>query len=311
MRGLRLSRAIVTAVAWPGRSGCNRTSRPSRDLSPNTPASGDAGAGRLAHDRLCRPGDFPVPAPAPATVDAYRPSWPRSRPRRGAHRRPARAIDYWSGGGVLRWNEILRELVARYNLPPRAARTAPTRARTPRTRSRTRVSRSPTRPTPRARYSYVSVAQYEALKVAWFYKYQYNRPSPSKSDSGVQALMPDRPARLSVRGRGALRRVRGAAQAALPARPWRRSRAAAEQREAALLSGRPRPATSRRVSPWARRSRPCSRARGTDGCRTAGGSPGGHAGPLRHRAPGRGPVAQHGDAARAAACSRFGQVRPG
>ncbi|HKR09425.1 MAG TPA: hypothetical protein VJS39_09565, partial [Gemmatimonadaceae bacterium] len=28
------------------------------------------------------------------------------------------SISYWSGGGVLRWNQIVRELVARYNLPP-------------------------------------------------------------------------------------------------------------------------------------------------------------------------------------------------
>ena len=29
-----------------------------------------------------------------------------------------KAIDYWSGGGVLRWNEIMLELVARADLPP-------------------------------------------------------------------------------------------------------------------------------------------------------------------------------------------------
>ena len=28
------------------------------------------------------------------------------------------AVRYWTGAGVLRWNEIQRELVARYNLPP-------------------------------------------------------------------------------------------------------------------------------------------------------------------------------------------------
>ena len=27
-------------------------------------------------------------------------------------------IKYWSAGTVLRWNEIMRELVAKYNLPP-------------------------------------------------------------------------------------------------------------------------------------------------------------------------------------------------
>ena len=39
-------------------------------------------------------------------------------------------------------------------------------------------------------YSYVTVAQFEALKVAWYYKYLYNRPSPSKVDRGIQALIP-------------------------------------------------------------------------------------------------------------------------
>jgi hypothetical protein len=27
-------------------------------------------------------------------------------------------MKYWGAGGILRWNEILRELVAKYNLPP-------------------------------------------------------------------------------------------------------------------------------------------------------------------------------------------------
>ncbi|WP_204325134.1 hypothetical protein, partial [Stenotrophomonas maltophilia] len=27
-------------------------------------------------------------------------------------------INYWSAGAVLRWNEIMRELVAKHNLPP-------------------------------------------------------------------------------------------------------------------------------------------------------------------------------------------------
>ena len=39
-------------------------------------------------------------------------------------------------------------------------------------------------------YSYVTVAQFEALKAAWHYKYLYNRPAPSRVDSGIQTLMP-------------------------------------------------------------------------------------------------------------------------
>ena len=67
---------------------------------------------------------------------------------------------------MLRWNQILRELVARFNLPP-----APKRRRHA-TRSRTRSNpfadpQFPFSNPPYAAraYSYVSVAQYEALKV--------------------------------------------------------------------------------------------------------------------------------------------------
>jgi hypothetical protein len=39
-------------------------------------------------------------------------------------------------------------------------------------------------------YSCVSVAQYDALKAAWYYKYLYNRPSPAKADNRVTAWVP-------------------------------------------------------------------------------------------------------------------------
>ena len=98
---------------------------------------------------------------------------------------------------MLRWNEILRELVARADLPPAPrATTAPTRLPTPRTRSPIPQFPFANPPYAARAYSYVSVAQFEALKVAWYYKYQYNRPSPSKVDSGIQAADADhRPAR--------------------------------------------------------------------------------------------------------------------
>ena len=100
-------------------------------------------------------------------------------------------MDYWSRGGVLRWNEILLELVAKANLAP-----APLPNGTYPFPDANNPFADPTFPfanppyAARA-YSYVSVAQYEALKVAWYYKQLYNRAAPSRVDSGVQALRPD------------------------------------------------------------------------------------------------------------------------
>src|SRR4029077_16879061 len=39
-------------------------------------------------------------------------------------------------------------------------------------------------------YSYVSAAQSDALKTAWYWKFQYNRLSPAKIDNTSSALIP-------------------------------------------------------------------------------------------------------------------------
>jgi hypothetical protein len=90
----------------------------------------------------------------------------------------------------MRWNQILRELVARYNLPP-----APSDQGgypVPDAENPFGDPQFPfANPVYAARaYSYVSAAQYDALKSAWYWKYQYNRLSPAKNDTGVRALMP-------------------------------------------------------------------------------------------------------------------------
>ena len=91
---------------------------------------------------------------------------------------------------MLRWNQTLRELVARYNLPP-APRSDGSYvfpdAENPFADPEFPFSNPPY--AARA-YSYVSVAQFEALKAAWAYMYQYRRPSPYRVDSGISSLMP-------------------------------------------------------------------------------------------------------------------------
>ena len=81
--------------------------------------------------------------------------------------------------------------MARHDLPPapRDDGTYPA-SRTPRTRSPIPQFPFANPPYAARAYSYVAVAQFEALKAAWFYKYLYNRPSPSRSTAASQALMP-------------------------------------------------------------------------------------------------------------------------
>lgn len=96
-------------------------------------------------------------------------------------------INYWAAGGVLRWNETMRELVAKYNLPPfqNADGTYPI----PSSANPFAYPLFPFANPPYAAraYAYISAAQYDALVACWYYKKLYNRPAPSTTDSVIVA----------------------------------------------------------------------------------------------------------------------------
>ena len=93
------------------------------------------------------------------------------------------AVTYWADGGIRRWNQIARQLVAKYNQFPNYL--TPTIGQL----SSTDPANPKASPSFAARvYALLSVAQYDALVVAWRAKYQYNRPS--LETQGVIARMP-------------------------------------------------------------------------------------------------------------------------
>jgi hypothetical protein len=100
------------------------------------------------------------------------------------------AIAYWSAGSVLRWNEIMRELVAKHNLAP-----APNADDTYSFPDAANPFNYPTFPFANPPYSarayaYAAVAQYDALVAAWHYKNLYNRASAYNTDASIAALVP-------------------------------------------------------------------------------------------------------------------------
>ncbi len=99
-------------------------------------------------------------------------------------------IQYWSAGAVLRWNEIMRTLVAKHNLPPyqNLDGTYPAPAST----NPFAYPQFPFANPPYAAraYAYVSAAEYDALVTAYHFKKLYNRSAPYVNDPTVQALIP-------------------------------------------------------------------------------------------------------------------------
>jgi hypothetical protein len=98
-----------------------------------------------------------------------------------------KAVEYWGAGATYRWNEIARELAAKYNLAPAAnaeGKYPVPDAANPLADPKFPFANPPY--TARA-LAYLSVAQYDALVSAWNYKFKYNRAAPA----GVSRLLPE------------------------------------------------------------------------------------------------------------------------
>ena len=155
------------------------------------PSKTDLNAGTWKPILLTGPTEFAVAAPIATTTPDYIAqvneikTWQASLTEA-----EKKIVEYWSAGAVLRWNEILRELVAKHNLPPyqNPDGTYPV----PNANNPLAYPQFPFANPPYAAraYAYVSAAQYDALVAAWHYKKLYNRAAPYNVDATVNALIP-------------------------------------------------------------------------------------------------------------------------
>ena len=161
------------------------------DLAPLQPAKTDIDAGTWKTVLLTGPTEFPVAAPIATGTPEYIAQVNEIKTWQADLTSEEKdIIKYWSAGAVLRWNEILRELVAKHNLPPyqNADNTYPfPNANNPLAYPLFPFSNPPY--AARA-YGYVSAATYDALVAAYYYKKLYNRAAPYNVDATVTALIP-------------------------------------------------------------------------------------------------------------------------
>jgi len=256
-------------------SGCENAAEPGERLPPLDAASLDADAGSWRMIVLAGPDQFAVAAPQAAGSDAYQAELGAIRAAQGSlTAAQRRSVEYWSGGGVLRWNQVARELVARFNLPPapRADGSYPV----PDAENPFADPQFPFANPPYAAraYSYLSVAQFEALKAAWYWKFRYNRSSPARVDGGIRALVPIGALPAYPSEDAVLSGVTAEVLKVLfPAAVEEITKLAAEEREAALLSGKASPSDIAAGLALGKAVAAVVVARaGTDGMRTAGGN---------------------------------------
>lgn len=171
---------------------CNKDVEGRTDNAPALqPANIDLNAGTWKPILLTGPTEFPVAVPAATNTPDYIAQINEIKTwQADLTSDEKRIVKYWSAGAILRWNEILRELVAKHNLPPYQNEdgTYPI----PNANNPLAYPQFPFSNPPYAAraYAYVSAAQYDALVAAWHYKKLYNRPAPYTVDATVNALIP-------------------------------------------------------------------------------------------------------------------------
>ena len=156
-----------------------------------SPAKLDDNAGTWNPILLTAPDEFAVAAPIAASAPDYIAqvneikSW-----QNNLSEQEKNIVKYWGAGAVLRWNEIMRQLVAKHNLPP--YQNADGIYPFPSAANPLAYPQFPFANPPYAAraYAYVSAAQYDALVAAYYYKKLYNRAAPYKVDATVNVLIP-------------------------------------------------------------------------------------------------------------------------
>ncbi len=155
------------------------------------PAKTDSVAGTWKTLLLTSPDEFALAAPGATNVVAYTREINEIKSFQASLTNEQRnSIAYWSAGSVLRWNEILRTLVAKHNLPPYQNEDGTYPA--PNANNPFAYPQFPFSNPPFAAraYAYIAAAQYDALVAAYHYKKLYSRKSPYDVDATIQVLVP-------------------------------------------------------------------------------------------------------------------------
>ncbi|MCC7505937.1 MAG: phosphatase PAP2 family protein [Saprospiraceae bacterium] len=157
------------------------------ELQALSPASQDLNAGVWKTVVLTTPDEVAVPAPSDVNSAEYQAELAAGKQAlAGLSDKQKEIIRYWSAGSVLRWNEIMRYLVAKYNLAP--APNADGTYPVPDASNPFSYPEFPfANPPYSARaYAYASVAQFDALVAGWHFKSLYNRPAPYNVDATIE-----------------------------------------------------------------------------------------------------------------------------
>lgn len=172
-------------------SGCDKVIE-SEVIEPYIPSNLDLNAGEWKTYVLTSNSEIAVSAPKPTTDPSYLKEIDSLKNKIYPALSPANkdAIKYWGAGAVYRWNEIARELAAKYNLAPASNANGIYPVPDPANPLADPKFPFANPPYTARALAYMNVAQYDALVTAWAYKSKFGRKAPSKIDASVKTLLP-------------------------------------------------------------------------------------------------------------------------
>jgi membrane-associated phospholipid phosphatase len=185
-----LKYSVLVAGIMVGIAACDKTVEEPQRVG-YTPASVDDKAGTWKTYILASSSEISVPTPTAVTSTEYVAELATLKGlATNLSQEQKEAVVYWGAGAAYRWNEIARELAARYNIPP--ASNAEGKYPVPDAANPLADPKFPfANPPYTARaLAYLSVAQYDALVSAWNYKYKFKRSAPSKVDATIPVALP-------------------------------------------------------------------------------------------------------------------------
>lgn len=180
----------ITLAILVGVFACDKTIEEPQRVG-YAPSSVDEKAGTWKTYLLASAEEISVPAPTAVTSSDYVAELTALKGlTANLSQEQKEAVVYWGAGAVYRWNEIARELAARYNIPP--ASTADGKYPVPDAANPLADPKFPfaNPPYTSRALAYLSVAQYDALVSAWNYKYKFKRSAPSKVDATIPVALP-------------------------------------------------------------------------------------------------------------------------
>jgi hypothetical protein len=182
---------IIISAAFITYSCSKKIEEANMDYPAINPGRADGNAGTWKPILLTSASEFACAAPVATTSPDYVIQVNEIKSFQNQITADERAlVNYWGAGAVLRWNEIMRELVAKHNIPPyqNPDGTYPV----PNAANPLAYPTFPFANPPYASraYAYLSAAQYDACIAAYYYKTVYNRAAPFVVDANIQTLLP-------------------------------------------------------------------------------------------------------------------------